>query len=901
MFRLFADNMPALGWIANADGYITWYNKRWHQYCGTTPEQMEGWGWQSVHDPDLLPSVLERWARSIATGERFEMTFPLRGADGVFRMFLTRVEPVRAEDGNVSHWFGTNTDVSAQVAAEEALRDARAEAEALAAERAGILSQLAEGVIVTDNEGRITFVNEAAQAIHGMVRLGVGPGEYSHVYRLYREDGQSYPSAQLPLARAVRGETVAEERWLIRRSDGAEVVAAGGAQPLFDAAGKQMGAVLTMRDDTGRVRAEQQVRENEARLRALTDNLPGGMVYQIATGRSGDERRFLYVSQSHEKLTGVPAAEVLADSSIPYFLILPEDRQRVEEAEAEAIRTRAPFDVAMRFRHRNGEVRWSRVISAPREQPDGSLIWDGIQIDITDARLAQERLRELNETLEAQVAERTQERDRTWRLSGDMFGIFGLDGRLKRANPAWTGILGLIPDEIEGKHHSELKHPDDWERGDDAIARLGRGETIAEYEDRYRHKDGSYRWISWTAAAPEGDLIFAVGRDVTGERERQAQLDAAQEALRQSQKMEAMGQLTGGVAHDFNNLLTPIVGGLDLLQRRGLGGERERRLIEGALTSAERAKTLVQRLLAFARRQPLQASAVDVAALVRGMADLVESTSGPQVKVVLQVAEQLPSAVADANQLEMALLNLAVNARDAMPDGGTLSISATADKADGPDAATLKPGAYVRLCVADTGVGMEQDVLARAVEPFFSTKGVGRGTGLGLSMVHGLAQQLGGRLDISSKPGLGTRVDLWLPACAASAEAEKARVSHSFAKGEGTALLVDDEELVRMSTADMLADLGYCVVDVATADEALKAIESGLEIDILVSDHLMPGMTGTDLIREVCTRRPHVRALLVSGYAEAEGVAPDLPRLTKPFRQSDLAASIAALKGTGAI
>jgi CheY-like chemotaxis protein/two-component sensor histidine kinase len=318
------------------------------------------------------------------------------------------------------------------------------------------------------------------------------------------------------------------------------------------------------------------------------------------------------------------------------------------------------------------------------------------------------------------------------------------------------------------------------------------------------------------------------------------------------------------------------------------------------LTSAERAKTLVQRLLAFARRQPLQPSAVDIAALVEGMADLVDSTSGPQVKVRMEVSEDLPAAVADANQLEMALLNLAVNARDAMPEGGTLTISAAAEAVGSDHPCKLEPGRYVRLSVADTGVGMEPDVLARAVEPFFSTKGVGRGTGLGLSMVHGLAQQLGGILTIASKPGLGTRIDLWLPASETAAETAERPAAALLPSGEGTALLVDDEELVRMSTADMLGDLGYKVVDVASAEEALKAIAGGLAIDLLISDHLMPGMNGTDLVREIRARRPGLPALLVSGYAEGDGIAPDLPRLTKPFRQADLAASIASLKGDGA-
>jgi CheY-like chemotaxis protein len=369
----------------------------------------------------------------------------------------------------------------------------------------------------------------------------------------------------------------------------------------------------------------------------------------------------------------------------------------------------------------------------------------------------------------------------------------------------------------------------------------------------------------------------------------------AEEALRQSQKMESMGQLTGGVAHDFNNLLTPIVGALDMLQRRGLGGEREQRLIAGAAQSAEKAKVLVQRLLAFARRQPLQPVAVDVAKLVTGMADLVSSTTGPQIKVVVDAADELPPAKADPNQLEMALLNLSVNARDAMPEGGTLRISATADTVPAGSYAKVRPGRYVRVSVADTGTGMDEATLARAVEPFFSTKGVGKGTGLGLSMVHGLALQLGGALTIQSKPGLGTNIELWLPQSEAAPEAPDVAPEAEPMWGCGTALLVDDEEFVRMSTADMLGDLGYRVVEVASAEEALRMIGKGVRVDVIITDHLMPGMTGTDLARAVRDRRPDRPVLVVSGYAEVDGVASDLPRLTKPFRKDELAASLAGL------
>ena len=354
-----------------------------------------------------------------------------------------------------------------------------------------------------------------------------------------------------------------------------------------------------------------------------------------------------------------------------------------------------------------------------------------------------------------------------------------------------------------------------------------------------------------------------------------------------------MESLTGGVAHDFNNLLTPIIGSLDMLQRKGIGNEREQRLIAGALQSAERAKTLVQRLLAFARRQPLQPAPVDVARLVTGMAELISRTMGPQIKVVAQASADLPPAKADLNQLEMALLNLSVNARDAMPDGGTLRISASAEAVDRGHPSKLKPGRYICLSVADTGIGMDKATVTRAIEPFFSTKGVGKGTGLGLSMVHGLAAQLGGALIIQSRPGRGTNVQLWLPQSANVPEPTDPASGWATAQPmRGTVLLVEDEELVRAATSDMLAEIGYAVTEACSAEEALRLIDGGLTVDLLVTDHLMPGMTGTELAHELRGRLPGISVLVVSGYAETEGFAPTLPRLAKPFRQADLAAKL---------
>ncbi len=517
-------------------------------------------------------------------------------------------------------------------------------------------------------------------------------------------------------------------------------------------------------------------------------------------------------------------------------------------------------------------------------------------------RQSEESLRQLNETLEQQVAARSAERDRLWNLSQDMLARADFTGMISAVSPAWTQVLGWSAAELLSRGYATFRHPDDVAPTLAAIGQMAETRLPSRFENRIATRDGGWKHIDWTVAPePDGANFIAIGRDLSYAKAREAELQAAQEALRQSQKMEAMGSLTGGVAHDFNNLLTPIVGSLDLLKRKNVGGEREQRLIAGAIQSAERAKTLVQRLLAFARRQPLQATAVDIGGLVENMADLIASTTGPQIKVAVSIADGLRPAIADPNQLEMALLNLAVNARDAMPDGGTLRITATNESIE-PDAVSdLAPGDYVRLSVADTGSGMDEETLKRAIEPFFSTKGVGKGTGLGLSMVHGLALQLGGTLTIQSRWGVGTNVGLWLPVSQIPAEDDGKRSEQQPAlTGAGIALLVDDEELVRMSTADMLSDMGYEVVEAASAEQALHLIAGGLRPQLLVTDHLMPGMTGTELARKLRTAQPEIQILVVSGYAESEGVAPDLPRLTKPFRSDELAAILAATEAGSA-
>jgi signal transduction histidine kinase len=363
----------------------------------------------------------------------------------------------------------------------------------------------------------------------------------------------------------------------------------------------------------------------------------------------------------------------------------------------------------------------------------------------------------------------------------------------------------------------------------------------------------------------------------------------AQEQLLQSQKMESIGQLTGGVAHDFNNLLMAVTANLELLGKRCGDDERARRLISGALEGAKRGTSLTQRMLAFARRQELKTTSADLGALLRGMADLLERALGPQIDLTFEIAANLPPAKVDANQIELAILNLAINARDSMPDGGKISI--TVDRARAVGVNALREGEYLRLQLSDTGCGMDEATLKRAIEPFFSTKPLGKGTGLGLSMIHGLAVQLGGRLQLKSVVGQGTTAILWMPIADADALPVAPAPSAPSQQPSRAAiiLVVDDDPLVAMSTVDMLEDLGHTVIEANSADQALKILEDGRSVDLMLTDHVMPGMTGVELAHIARSKRPAMPVLLATGYTDLPaGQKIDLPRLSKPYLQNEL-------------
>jgi PAS domain S-box-containing protein len=880
-------------------------------------------------------------------------------------------------------------DITRRKRAEEALHAASARAEALAAQQAAVLGQLAEGVIATDPTGRITFVNDAAARIHGVARLDIAPDAYSNAYQLLTEDGRPYPSLELPLARAaLRGETVTGERWRIRRPDGTEVLAAGSARPVLAPNGARVGAVLTLRDETDRDAAEQALRESEHRLRALADNLPAGMVYQLVMQPDGTDRRFVYVSGSCERLTGVAAEAALADPAALYATIMPEDRVSLAAAEQVAIRDRVPFDQEVPFVSSNGKVRWRRIISAPREMPDGSLVWDGLLIDVTDRRQAVEALREeahslevLNRTGALLAAELDLERivqavtDAATELSGAAFGAFFYNTTNERNEalslytvsgvpraafqrfpmPRNTAIFAptlggegiirsndILADPRYGKnapHHgmpeghlpvrSYLAVPVTSRSGEvlgglffghpepgvftERAERLATGiaTQAAVAIDNARLYQAAQREIAARAAA-EADLQRlneTLEQRVASE---VAERTRAEEALRQAQKMEAIGQLTGGIAHDFNNLLQGVVGSLHMLRSRAAAGRTADlgRYVDAALASADRAAALTHRLLAFARRQPLDPKAVDANHLVVSLEDLVRRTVGPSVTVETVLAGGLWPTLCDLHQLENALLNLCINARDAMPEGGRLTIETANAYLDDAYAAAQRdvaPGQYVALCVTDTGIGMSSEVIARAFDPFFTTKPLGQGTGLGLSMIYGFVRQSNGHARIYSEEGQGTTVKLYLPRYRGEVSIEAApevQARQSAGTGE-TVLVVEDEAVVRLLIVEVLEDLGYVPLEAESAASGLTIFRSGARVDLLVTDVGLPGgMNGRQLADAARQLRPGLKVLFITGYAQNAAIGngilePGMAMLSKPFALDALAAKINAMLGDG--
>jgi PAS domain S-box-containing protein len=565
------------------------------------------------------------------------------------------------------------------------------------------------------------------------------------------------------------------------------------------------------------------------------------------------------------------------------------------------------FETQLRINWPSGEAHWIQMRGARMSTADGSPhILFGTSADITKLKRAETALALANDTLATAVAERTHELSQSEARFRALFdsavqlsGLIDLEGRVLIANQTALDAVGITLSDVLNKPLWDspwiAPTPPEAERLKIEIPRAAAGRLV-RYEFKLLFPDGLFHVFDFSMKPVRDNSgaisqIIVEGRDIT-------EIKRTEEALLQAQKMDVLGQITGGVAHDFNNLLMAVMANLDLLEKHVRGDPRSEHLIDGAMQGARRGATLTQRLLSFARKQELHAEPVDLVMLLAGMKDLLGRSAGPLVEIVIDAKQTLPAAHVDPHQLELAILNLAVNARDAMPKGGTITIAIDVVQPAEISKSELEPGDYLCLTVSDTGIGMDSATLARAIEPFFSTKEIGKGTGLGLSMAHGLAVQSGGNFRLSSIVGNGTTAEMWLPASDRQpAAAEQPKVMERKTEPI-TILVVDDDALIAMSTADMLQELGHNVIEAYSGARALEILRDGQNVQLMITDYAMPGMTGLQLARSARELKPDLPVLLATGYADLpDGATSELPRLAKPFMQDQLATQIAKVFG----
>ncbi|MGE8150055.1 PAS domain S-box protein [Pseudomonas vancouverensis] len=624
---------------------------------------------------------------------------------------------------------------------------------------------------------------------------------------------------------------------------------------------------------------------DDSRFRLLIDAVIDYAIYMIdpdgiITSWNSGARRF----------KGYEEAEILGQHFSRFYT---EDDRRAglpQRALDTAIREGRFEGEGWRVR-KDGTHFWCHVVIDPIRDASGTLLgFAKITRDLTDRKMAEETLKQSEQQFRLLVQSVTD------------YAIYMLsaEGCVTNWNPGAQRIKGYFPEEVIGQHFSMFYTPEDREAGEPAKT-LEKAVREGRFENKgWRLRKDGTRFLAHVIVDPiwgeTGTLLgFAkITRDITDVTQAQQALEQTREALFQAQKMQAIGQLSGGIAHDFNNLLTVILGNLEIVRKRVSEDPKILRLIDNATQGALRGVSLTQRMLAFARRQELKSESVQVPALIEGISGLLRSSLGPSVKIQTRFPVGLDAVLADANQLELAVLNLATNARDAMPQGGTILFSADTEVVTDADRSSLAAGRYVCLRITDTGEGMDEATLASAMDPFFTTKGVGKGTGLGLSMVHGFIEQLGGQFTLKSEINRGTTAEIWLPVATAGAVTVPVMKQNSVTVPRLCVLVVDDDNLVLTSTGLLLEDLGHKVISATSGASALEAFQREPCIDLVITDMAMPNMNGAQLAHAMRLIRPDVPIILATGYAERlEGFSAHLPRLSKPFTQLNLVDIIA--------
>ncbi|WP_428833410.1 MULTISPECIES: PAS domain S-box protein [Methylobacterium] len=882
-FRQTVELNPQVPWTCDPEGNITSYSHRWLDLTGQAPGEPDGAGWAKALHPDDLEPTAAVFAVRLASGEPVDVDYRIRiAATGEYRWQRTRAYPRRDEAGAIIRWYGVVEDVHDRKLAEAALRESEEEL------RLVVESARDHVILTTDTGGVITRWSAGAQAV-----LGWFPEEAvgQHLALIFTPEDRERGADLREIATAARDGCAADGRWHLAK-DGRRVFLSGSVHPLPpDAQGRPRGFLKVARDETARIHAEEARRASEAQLRLVADALPllvsfvdSSLTYRFANAAYRD-----WFDRSPEEVVGRTIPDLVDGADL---------RTRLPYIERALAGTPVRMDLPWPWldgRRRIADVRYE-----PRRDASGAV--DGFYVfvqDVTAQRDAEAGL----------VAER----DRLWDLSEDLLVNADYEGRLLRVSPSWTVLLGRDEETLLTRPYGEIVHPDDFPVVMQALLDMRASGKPVRFENRVEAADGTWRWVAWKLAPePGGERLTGVGRDVTAERETAEERARLEEQLRQAQKMEAVGQLTGGLAHDFNNLLAGISGSLELMQTRLSQGRLTDldRYMTAAQGASKRAAALTHRLLAFSRRQTLDPKPTNVNALVSGMEELIRRTVGPAIAVEVVGASGLWPALVDPHQLENALLNLCINARDAMPEGGRITVE-TANKwldAHAAPKLDIPPGQYLSLCVTDTGTGMGPEVIAKAFEPFFTTKPLGQGTGLGLSMIYGFAKQSGGQVRIYSEVGEGTTVCIYLPRHHGAVDGDDPLAGlgevRRAEQGE-TVLVVDDEPTVRMLVTEVLEDLGYIAIEAADSASGLKVLQSDVRIDLLVTDVGLPGgMNGRQMADAGRERRPRLKVLFITGYAENAVVGnghldPGMAVLTKPFVVETLGVRIREMIANG--
>jgi len=882
-----------------SQAYAKWIGRPREEIVGRTIAEILGEkGFATLH-----PHIAE-----VLSGHAVDFECDIEFNSGVGRRRLhIAYRPETDTAGKVDGWIASLLDITEQSHAVQARE-----------QLASIVQTSGDAIISKNLQGVIISWNRAAEQLFGYAaEEAVG----RPITILIPENLQDEETEIL--ARVRRGESIQHYETVRRRKDGSGIDVSLSVSPVKDANGTIVGASKIARDITARKRNEESLERRaheQAALYRFTDNLYRAAslpdIYNAALEAiSGalDCRRAAILRLDEQKVMRFVAWRGLSDryrsateGHSPWtpdqtnpdpVLVTDVDRADLAASLKSVIKEEGIGGLAFIPLMAGGRLigKFMTYHQGPREftQEDVALAMTlarqlGFAVERMQAEHARNEiegeLRVLSERLEDEVEKRTLERDRIWNVSEDLFAVTNFEGYFLSMNPAWTRLLGWSEDEIKSMHVSQLRHPDDAPHSEAGRRHLAEGVSTVRMENRFRHKDGTWRWLHWTMTEDNG-LIYVAGRHVTSEKESAAALERAQRQAAHLQKMEAIGQLTGGIAHDFNNLLMIVSGHAQSLKSR-LSEPRDARAVQAIQTAATRGENLTRQLLAFSRTLPLDPTVIDPAEAIRAIRDVLAGSLHVNIEFLTDVPASTWPVSVDKSELELALVNLVVNARDAMPNGGRISISAENARLESADAPDSKAGDYVALSVSDTGCGIPPDLLPRVVEPFFTTKDPDKGTGLGLSQVYGFAHRSGGIVQIASKVGHGTKVTIYLPRSEAAVAAPSPEDTAPYkAADHRTILVVEDNPDVKVVAVSLLEELGYRTIAVETAAEALGVLAAGQNISLIFTDVALPGeIDGLALARKVTHDYGHLPIVLTTGYTKAFDSDPEFPVLRKPYQ-----------------